>query len=354
MPVSFIKNIQIRYATHIIQTWLRMAYCYKKYHLLLKKRYESSIKIQSVIRGFLDRRRVKKYKAYIYDSASKIQAMYRKHIVYKKYKNIKHLYKWELESEKYYEKYIFLKQDKKRRNSISDPYIIKEMDYHDEFDKYDYLNSIWNQFVTDNDKYKWEYDDKLIWKTQAKLKDEEQKEKSQENRLYKLELLKNEIELRSKRISKCTTTTSSINNVGSNELKDDEEFLRSRSSTMSNRNSMLRDKKSNDIYNQRISTLNSVESGTSSDYKFESSDLNEKYSQSIDESKEFDDTKNESKEFDDTHNASFDYYEESLPVNLESTTSSYDPRHRSSVLYRGAPRISVSNKNKKENETKVL
>lgn len=84
MQSSFIRNIQVRYATCIIQNWYRMICCYRSYKHLLYTRDVAAIKIQSLIRGFLDRRYVRNYKDYFYGNAIKIQSLFRRY-KYRKY-----------------------------------------------------------------------------------------------------------------------------------------------------------------------------------------------------------------------------------------------------------------------------
>lgn len=84
MQTSFIRNLQIRYATCIIQTWYRMICCYRSYRQLLYFRDITAIRIQSLIRGFLSRRYVRNYKDYFYGNAIKIQSLFRRY-KYRKY-----------------------------------------------------------------------------------------------------------------------------------------------------------------------------------------------------------------------------------------------------------------------------
>lgn len=113
------------------------------------------------------------------------------------------LYKSELEVEKYLKQFKFStnNENSERRHSISDPYVIKSFNLSSEFDTDTYLNDIWVQFTEEKDKYNWFFDDQLIWKTKASLRDEEQNRRIESKRKSQLDTLRVEIECRSRRIS---------------------------------------------------------------------------------------------------------------------------------------------------------
>lgn len=81
------------------------------------------------------------------------------------------------------------------------------------------------QFTEEKEKYNWFFDDQLIWRTKAALKDEEQNRRLESKKQFQLNTLRVEMESRSRRISQTIDLPSKYDEKGiqTNEGKEEEE-----------------------------------------------------------------------------------------------------------------------------------